>query len=53
MVKTLLRFDKVSKIFPDGTRAVDEVSFEIQEGECKGKKHPPGSQTLGSSEGIE
>jgi osmoprotectant transport system ATP-binding protein len=30
----MIRFDSVSKVFPDGTRAVDEVSFEIAEGEC-------------------
>jgi osmoprotectant transport system ATP-binding protein len=30
----MIRFDRVSKVFPDGTRAVDEVSFEIAEGEC-------------------
>ncbi|OGP88683.1 MAG: hypothetical protein A2156_09820 [Deltaproteobacteria bacterium RBG_16_48_10] len=30
----MIKFDKVSKIFPDGTKAVDDVSFEIQEGEC-------------------
>ena len=34
MAKTILKFDKVSKVFPDGTKAVDEVSFEIGEGEC-------------------
>ncbi len=34
MTKTILKFDQVSKIFPDGTKAVDNVSFEIQEGEC-------------------
>jgi len=34
MAKTILKFDKVSKIYPDGTRAVDDVSFEIEEGEC-------------------
>lgn len=34
VAKTILRFDRVSKIYPDGTRAVDDVSFEIQEGEC-------------------
>ncbi|RPJ11509.1 MAG: ATP-binding cassette domain-containing protein [Deltaproteobacteria bacterium] len=30
----MIRFDHVSKIFPDGTRAVDDVTFEVQEGEC-------------------
>ena len=34
MTKTILKFDQVSKIFPDGTKAVDNVSFEIREGEC-------------------
>ena len=34
MTKTILKFDRVSKIFPDGTKAVDDVSFEIREGEC-------------------
>jgi osmoprotectant transport system ATP-binding protein len=34
MAKTILKFDQVSKIFPDGTKAVDNVSFEIEEGEC-------------------
>ncbi len=33
-MKTILRFDGVSKIFADGTKAVDNVSFEIREGEC-------------------
>ena len=32
--KPIIQFDKVSKIFPDGTKAVDDVSFEIEEGEC-------------------
>ena len=34
MAETILKFDRVSKIFPDGTKAVDNVSFEIEEGEC-------------------
>ena len=34
MAEPILKFDQVSKIFPDGTRAVDRVSFEIEEGEC-------------------
>jgi osmoprotectant transport system ATP-binding protein len=34
MVNTIIKFDKVSKIFPDGTKAVDNVSFEIADGEC-------------------
>jgi len=34
MINTIIRFDHVSKIFPDGTKAVDDVSFEINEGEC-------------------
>ena len=34
MTKTILKFDQVSKIFPDGTKAVDDVSFEIRDGEC-------------------
>lgn len=34
MNKSIIKFDHVSKIFPDGTKAVDDVSFEIYEGEC-------------------
>lgn len=34
IANTIIQFDKVSKIFPDGTKAVDDVSFEIEEGEC-------------------
>lgn len=34
MNKTIIRFDRVSKAFPDGTKAVDNVSLEIYEGEC-------------------
>jgi len=34
MTNTIIRFDSVSKIFPEGTKAVDDVSFEIFEGEC-------------------
>ncbi len=34
MANIIIKFDKVSKIFPEGTKAVDEVSFEIQDGEC-------------------
>jgi osmoprotectant transport system ATP-binding protein len=34
MANTIIQFDKVSKSFPDGTKAVDDVSFEIEEGEC-------------------
>ena len=34
MSKSIIKFDHVSKIFPDGTKAVDDVSFEIYEGEC-------------------
>ena len=30
---TALRFDRVSKVFPDGTHAVDDVSFEVAHGE--------------------
>jgi len=32
--KSIIKFDHVSKVFPDGTKAVDDVSFEINEGEC-------------------
>ena len=32
--RTIIRFDRVSKVFPEGTRAVDDVSFEIFDGEC-------------------
>jgi len=31
---TIIRFDRVSKVFPEGTRAVDDVSFDIFDGEC-------------------
>jgi len=31
---TIIKFDGVSKVFPEGTRAVDDVSFEIFDGEC-------------------
>ncbi len=34
MANIIIKFDKVSKIFPDGTKAVDDVSFEIMDGEC-------------------
>ncbi len=34
MVKAIIKFNEVSKVFPDGTKAVDNVSFEIYEGEC-------------------
>lgn len=34
IANTIIQFDKVSKFFPDGTKAVDDVSFEIEEGEC-------------------
>ncbi len=34
MANAIIRFDKVSKIFADGTKAVDQVSFEIYGGEC-------------------
>lgn len=34
MTPTIIKFDKVSKVFPGGTRAVDDLSFEIYEGEC-------------------
>jgi len=30
----IIKFDGVSKVFPGGTRAVDDVSFEIFDGEC-------------------
>ncbi|TSA47155.1 MAG: ATP-binding cassette domain-containing protein [Deltaproteobacteria bacterium] len=30
----MIRFDRVSKVFPEGTRAVDDVSFDIFDGEC-------------------
>lgn len=33
MTHTIIRFDNVSKVFPGGTRAVDDLSFEIYEGE--------------------
>lgn len=34
MADTIIRFDRVSKVFPGGTKAVDDLSFEIYEGEC-------------------
>ena len=34
MSHTIIKFDGVSKVFPEGTRAVDDVSFEIFDGEC-------------------
>lgn len=34
MPHTIIRFDRVSKVFPGGTRAVDDVSFEVFDGEC-------------------
>jgi len=33
MGNAIIRFDNVSKVFPGGTRAVDDLSFEIYEGE--------------------
>ncbi|MYV89165.1 ATP-binding cassette domain-containing protein, partial [Streptomyces sp. SID1034] len=29
----MIRFEQVSKVYPDGTRAVDDLSFEVAEGE--------------------
>ncbi len=34
MPRSVIRFEGVSKVFPGGTRAVDDVSFEVYEGEC-------------------
>lgn len=34
MTRTIIRFNRVSKIFPGGTKAVDNLSFEVYEGEC-------------------
>src|SRR5512139_1507039 len=34
MPNAIIQFDRVSKVFPDGTKAVDGVSFQIGEGEC-------------------
>ena len=34
MPKVIIRFDKVSKVFADGTKAVDDISFDIYDGEC-------------------
>jgi len=34
MANAIIRFDRVSKVFSDGTKAVDDVSFQIDEGEC-------------------
>lgn len=31
---SVIRFERVSKVYADGTRAVDDVSFEIEQGEC-------------------
>lgn len=33
--QVLIRFDHVSVIFPDGTRAIDDVSFEMREGQTR------------------
>lgn len=33
--QSLVRFDKVSVVFPDGTKALDDVSFEVREGETR------------------
>ena len=32
---SLLRFEKVSVVFPDGVRAIDEMSFDVREGETR------------------
>jgi len=32
--RAVIKFEGVSKVFPGGTRAVDDVSFEIFDGEC-------------------
>ncbi|MFE2826502.1 ABC transporter ATP-binding protein [Streptomyces sp. NPDC059271] len=29
----MIRFEQVSKVYPDGTKAVDDLSFEVDEGE--------------------
>ncbi|MEW2166549.1 betaine/proline/choline family ABC transporter ATP-binding protein [Streptomyces sp. NPDC007084] len=29
----MIRFEQVSKVYPDGTKAVDDLSFEVEEGE--------------------
>lgn len=34
MSHVIIKFEGVSKVFPEGTRAVDDVSFEIFDGEC-------------------
>ncbi len=34
MSRAIIKFEGVSKVFPGGTRAVDDVSFEIFDGEC-------------------
>jgi osmoprotectant transport system ATP-binding protein len=34
MPRAIIRFDRVSKVFADGTKAVDDVSFDIYDGEC-------------------
>ncbi|HEY3062000.1 MAG TPA: ABC transporter ATP-binding protein [Chloroflexota bacterium] len=38
----LLRFDRVSKTFPDGTHAVDSVSLQVREGEMVAIVGPSG-----------
>ena len=30
----MIRFEEVSKVYPDGRRAVDEITFAVAEGEC-------------------
>jgi phospholipid/cholesterol/gamma-HCH transport system ATP-binding protein len=32
---SLLRFEKVSVVFPDGVRALDDMSFDVREGETR------------------
>jgi phospholipid/cholesterol/gamma-HCH transport system ATP-binding protein len=32
---SLLRFEKVSVVFPDGVRALDDISFDVREGETR------------------
>src|SRR5204863_8996678 len=41
-VSSALSFEHVSKVFPDGTRALDEVSFDVRSGEMVAIVGPSG-----------
>jgi ABC-2 type transport system ATP-binding protein len=42
-VSELIEVDSLVKVYPDGTRAVDEVSFQVQPGEVFGFLGPNGA----------